>query len=140
MHRLQGKTAVVTGGSTGIGFETARQLADQRCFVYLGSHNPDKGREAARQLHHEGLRHVAPLEIDVSSPASVAAARQALGAQTEVLDVLINNAGISGSLPQTATGTHPDVVRQVFDTNFFGTIRVNRSSWICCAGQRRPGS
>ena len=63
----------------------------------------------------------------VSDDASVKAARIALGKKTDVLDVLINNAGISGGLPQTATEASIDTFKKVFDTNVFGVVRVTQA-------------
>ncbi|XZF14079.1 SDR family oxidoreductase [Chitinophagaceae bacterium MMS25-I14] len=124
------KSAFVTGANKGIGFETARQLLQQGYYVYLGSRQIDKGREAAAQLKAEGLNNAEAIQIDVSSQASVDAARAEVGQKTEVLDVLINNAGISGGVPgvpQTATGTGIDVFQRVYDTNVFGVVRVTQA-------------
>ncbi|MEJ7661369.1 MAG: SDR family NAD(P)-dependent oxidoreductase [Hymenobacter sp.] len=59
--------------------------------------------------------------------ASVKAARVAVGQKTDVLDVLINNAGINGGRPQTALGTDTSVYKQVFETNVFGVIGVTQA-------------
>ncbi|WP_442944434.1 SDR family NAD(P)-dependent oxidoreductase [Nostoc sp.] len=67
------------------------------------------------------------IQIDVSNQESVKAARAEIGKKTEVLDVLINNAGISGGMTQTAIGTDVDVFKQVFDTNVFGVVRVTQA-------------
>src|ERR1035437_5472481 len=120
------KTALITGANRSIGFETARQMARLGYFVFLGCRDLQKGQEAVRQLNNEGLVNIEPLVIDISDPASVASARQELGKRITVLDVLINNAGISGGFPQPASGTSLDTFRHVFDTNFFGTINVTQ--------------
>jgi NAD(P)-dependent dehydrogenase (short-subunit alcohol dehydrogenase family) len=121
------KTALITGANKSIGFETARQLLQQGYYVYLGSRDLAKGQQAVAQLHAEGLTQVEPLQIDVADPASVAAARTALGQKTPVLDVLINNAGISGGMPQPALGTAVGTIREVFETNVFGVIEVTQA-------------
>lgn len=90
------KTALITGANKNIGFEAARQLLQHGYYMYLGSRDAQKGQQAVAQLKAEGLSQVEPLLIDVTDGASVAAARAALGQKTPVLDVLINNAGISG--------------------------------------------
>ena len=118
------KTALVTGANKSIGFETARQLLKQDYFVYLGSRDITKGQEAAEKLKAEGLTNVEPIEIDVTKPESIKAARRQLGAKINSLDVLINNAGISGGIPQQALTTSAGVVREVFETNLFGVIEV----------------
>jgi len=118
------KTVLITGANKSIGFETARQLLKQDYFVYLGSRDITKGQEAAEKLKAEGLTNVEPIEIDVTKPESIKAARRQLGAKINSLDVLINNAGISGGIPQQALTTSAGVVREVFETNLFGVIEV----------------
>lgn len=117
------KTALITGANKSIGFETARQLLKQDYFVYLGSRDMVRGGEAVAKLKAEGLANVEVLQIDVSDPASIEAART----QVDKLDVLINNAGISGGFPQAPTSLSVDAIRKVFDTNFFGTISVTQA-------------
>ncbi len=121
------KTALITGANKSIGFETARQLLQNGYYVYLGSRDLQKGQQAVDQLKSEGLTNVEPIEIDVDNPDSIKAAREALGQKTAVLDVLINNAGISGGVPQTALDTDISVFRQVLETNFFGVIETTQA-------------
>jgi NAD(P)-dependent dehydrogenase (short-subunit alcohol dehydrogenase family) len=118
------KTALVTGANKSIGFEVVRQLLDLDYYVYLGSRDLQKGSEAAAQLKSG---RVEVIQIDVSDPTSVEAAQKALVSKTSSLDVLINNAGISGGFPQSPTTINTEVIRQVFDTNFFGTINITRA-------------
>lgn len=121
------KTVLITGANKSIGFEAARQLLQQGYYVYLGSRDKQKGQQAVSQLQAEGLDQVESVEIDVDDINSVKAARQMLGQKINVLDVLINNAGISGSFPQTASNTDIGLFKQVFDTNFFGVIEVTQA-------------
>jgi len=121
------KTVLITGANKSIGFETARQLLQQGYFVYLGSRDGQKGQQAVSQLQSEGLTNVEAIEIDVDNVDSIKAAREVLGQKTQTLDVLINNAGISGTMPQTSLETDPSVFRQVFETNFFGVIDVTQT-------------
>ncbi|PSR52502.1 short-chain dehydrogenase [Adhaeribacter arboris] len=121
------KTALITGANKSIGFETARQLVQQGYFVYLGSRDIKKGQQAVSQLQAEGLHQVEPIEMDVDDMESIKAAREVLGQKTQVLDVLINNAGIPGNFPQTASETDSSVFKQVFETNFFGVIEVTQA-------------
>ncbi|NCD68926.1 SDR family oxidoreductase [Mucilaginibacter agri] len=118
------KKVLITGANKSIGFEATRQLLQQGYYVYLGSRDLQKGTEAVDKLKAEGLSNVEVLQIDVSNDASVDAAFKELSAKTDVLDVLINNAGISGGFPQTALTTSPDVLREVFETNVFGVAKV----------------
>ena len=121
------KKALITGANKSIGFETARQLLQKGYYIYLGSRNLENGMEAVEKLKAEGLNEVEAIRIDVSDDESVKAARAEIGKKTEVLDVLINNAGINGGLPQTATGASIDAFKKVFDTNVFGVVRVTQS-------------
>ena len=121
------KTVLITGANKSIGYETARQLLEKGYYVYLGSRDQQKGQQAVDQLKAEGFDNVEPIVIDVDNSESIKAARETLGQKTSVLDVLINNAGISGGLPQPAIGTDISVFRQVFDTNFFGVIDTTQA-------------
>ena len=121
------KKALITGANKSIGFEAARQLLQLGYYVYLGSRDAHKGQQAVDQLKAEGLTEVEPLLIDVTDSASIAAARQALGEKTPVLDVLINNAGILGGMLQPALSTSLSTIKEVFDTNVFGVIEVTQA-------------
>jgi NAD(P)-dependent dehydrogenase (short-subunit alcohol dehydrogenase family) len=120
------QTALVTGANKGIGLEVARLLAQQGFFVYLGSRNLAAGQVAAQQLHAAGLRRVAAVALDVTRPESIRAARAAIGAETAVLDVLVNNAGISGGAPQSIRAATPEQFQDVFATNVFGVAGVTQ--------------
>jgi len=121
------KKVLITGANKSIGFETARQLLKRGYYIYLGSRNLKNGLEAVEKLKAEGLNEVEAIQMDVSDSESVKAAHAEIGKKTEVLDVLINNAGISGGLPQTATDTDIAVFKEVFDTNLFGVILVTQA-------------
>lgn len=121
------KTVLITGANKGVGFETARQLLQQGYYVYLGSRNLENGLEALEKLKNEGLGNAEAIRLDVTDPASVQAARFAIGEKSQVLDVLINNAGISGGLPQSALDADIDEFRKVFETNLYGVVRVTQA-------------
>ena len=121
------KYSLITGANKSIGFETARQLLQHGYYVYLGSRDLQKGQQAAAQLRAEGYPQVEPVQLDVTDQASIAAARQLVGQKTPVLDVLINNAGISGGLPQPTLTTSVDLIKEVFETNIFGVISVTQA-------------
>lgn len=121
------KKALITGANKSIGLETARQLLRAGYYVYLGSRDLEKGRQAVAQLHADGLTQVEPVQLDVADSASVKAARKAVGQQTAVLDVLINNAGINGGMPQSALEADLSTFKRVFDTNYFRVIAVTQA-------------
>ncbi|MDB5089185.1 MAG: NAD(P)-dependent dehydrogenase, short-chain alcohol dehydrogenase family [Mucilaginibacter sp.] len=118
------KKVLITGANKSIGFETAKQLLDLGYYVYLGSRDLEKGAEAVAQLNSKNVEAV---KIDVSDAQSVKEARKIIGGKTDSLDVLINNAGISGGFPQSPSTTSIETVREVFDTNFFGAIQVTNA-------------
>jgi NAD(P)-dependent dehydrogenase (short-subunit alcohol dehydrogenase family) len=120
------KKALITGANKSIGLETARQLLQLGYYIYLGSRNLENGLEAVEKLKTEGLTNLEAIQLDVSNDESVKAARVEIGKNTEVLDVLINNAGIFGGMTQT-TSTDIAVFKQVFDTNLFGVVRVSQT-------------
>ncbi|MCR9063931.1 MAG: SDR family oxidoreductase [Cytophagales bacterium] len=120
------KKALITGANKGIGFETARQLLQKGYYVYLGSRNLEKGMTAAEKLQSEGLKQVEAIQLDVTDEHSVQAARDEIAKKTEVLDLLINNAGVNGGSPYTALEASSDQYRVAFETNVFGVARVTR--------------
>ena len=109
-------TTLITGGNKGLGHETAKQLIASGHEVSIGARDPARGRRAADEL---GGRFV---QLDVTDDASVAAAVYAVGQ----VDVLINNAGISGGRVAPAE-VAADLMREVFETNVFGVVRVTRA-------------
>lgn len=120
------KTVLITGANKGIGLESARQLAQLGYFVYLGSRDAARGSEAVKTLRSAGISNVKPLEIDVTDPVSISKARQKLETEVVALDVLINNAGIPGTMPQHISTVDMENLRNVFETNFFGPVQVTR--------------
>lgn len=120
------KTVLITGANKGIGFETAKQMAALGYFVYLGSRNEENGKVAVQSLHDLGLKNIALVPIDISNPESVKKARCQVEKETDSLDVLINNAGILGDMPQEPSTTSLANYEKVFRTNVFGTINVTQ--------------
>jgi NAD(P)-dependent dehydrogenase (short-subunit alcohol dehydrogenase family) len=110
---------LITGANKGLGFESARQLIAAGHTVWIGSRDAERGRRAAAQLSARAV------QLDVTDDTSVTAAAETIGD----LDVLVNNAGIQlewfgehdaiGAADLTA-----DLIRETFETNVFGTVRV----------------
>ena len=121
------KTALVTGANKGIGLETARILAQNGFIVYIGCRNLENGLTAAAQLKADGLSNVEAVHLDVTDQASVDAARAVIGEKSGVLDVLVNNAGVSGGFPQSALDATIEKFRTVYETNVFGVVRVTQA-------------
>lgn len=121
------KTALITGANKSIGFEVARQLLRAGYYVYLGSRDLEKGQRAVAQLRAEGLSQAEAVQLDVADGASVKAAREAVGQKTNVLDALVNNAGINGGMPQSALAADVAAFQKVFATNVFGVVDVTQA-------------
>ena len=121
------KTVLITGANKGIGFETAKQLLQKGFYVYIGSRNLENGLEAVEKLKAINLTNVEAIQIDVTDDNSVKNARTEIGKKTEVLDVLINNAGINGGAPNTALEATTGQFLAAYDTNVFGVVRVTQA-------------
>ena len=109
-------TTLITGGNKSLGYETARRLIDAGQTVWIGARDVERGRAAADAL---GARFV---QVDVTDDTSVVAAAATVAAQGG-LDILINNAGITGPRLPPADITAADAL-QTYDTNVFGIVRM----------------
>jgi NAD(P)-dependent dehydrogenase (short-subunit alcohol dehydrogenase family) len=121
------KSALITGANKGIGFEVARQLAQKGVYVYLGSRDLEKGREAINKLKTEGIKNAEVVQLDVTNNESVIAARSEIGKKIKTLDILINNAGIYGGYPQTALDSTIDQFKATYDANVYSVVRVTQA-------------
>jgi 3-hydroxy acid dehydrogenase/malonic semialdehyde reductase len=118
---LEGRTAVVTGASSGIGAETARALAAAGARLALGARRVDRVEELAAEL---GGGHVAA-RLDVTDPESCRSfVDSAMGAFGR-LDVLINNAGLALGRTTIEEGDDEDD-EVVLETNVMGLVRMTR--------------
>jgi 3-hydroxy acid dehydrogenase / malonic semialdehyde reductase len=118
---LEGRTAVITGASAGIGLATARALSGAGARLALGARRLDRLEAAAAELG--GDHFYGPLDVtdDASSAAFVSEASSRLGR----LDVLINNAGLALGRSAIADGDDEDD-RLMFETNVLGLVRLTR--------------
>ena len=121
------KSALITGANKGIGFEVARILAKEGFHVFLGARNLESGKSAAGELIAEGLDSVMAVQLDVTDQNSIDTAKAAITKKTGVLDVLVNNAGISGGPPNSALEVTTDQFKEVFATNVFGVAAVTQA-------------
>ncbi len=122
------KKVLITGANKGIGFGTAELLLRNGFYVYIGSRSVQNGANAVNRLRAEGLSHVEMVQIDVTDESSVRRAYDEIRKRTEVLDVLINNAGVNGGNdPYTALEALPTEFQKAFDTNVIGSARVTKA-------------
>ncbi|HEX7825094.1 MAG TPA: oxidoreductase, partial [Mycobacterium sp.] len=112
-----GRTAVITGANTGLGYETAAALAAKGAHVVLAVRNLDKGKDAVdRILQATPDADVVLQELDLSSLASVREAAEELKSEYPAIDLLINNAGVMWTPKQTTA----DGFEMQFGTNHLG--------------------
>jgi 2-hydroxycyclohexanecarboxyl-CoA dehydrogenase len=117
--RLEGRTALVTGGASGIGAATCRRLAAEGARVAVTDLHPEPAREVAAEIGGAGF------ELDVRSTDSIAAALE--GAESEVgpADILVNNAGYDEFA--FFTGTDEGLWDRVLEVNLRGVIAVTHA-------------
>lgn len=111
---------LITGGNKGLGFETARRLIAQGHNVYIGARDIERGKDSADKLGAKFIR------LDVTDLASIHEAAAEINQNEGLLDVLINNAGITSGL-LGANDVAAEDFRTVYDTNVFGIVRVTQA-------------
>jgi NAD(P)-dependent dehydrogenase (short-subunit alcohol dehydrogenase family) len=112
-----GRTAVITGANTGLGYETAAALAAKGAHVVLAVRNLEKGKDAARRIKQSAPgAQVTLQELDLTSLDSIRAAADQLRSDHESIDLLINNAGVM----MTPKSTTKDGFELQFGTNHLG--------------------
>ncbi len=135
--QLDGRTALVTGASSGLGRHFARLLAQAGATVVLAARRTDRLAEAVAQIGADGGSAQA-LAMDVCDAASVSAAFDTLAERGLCADVVINNAGIAVSRPLLAQTE--DDWDQVVDTNLKGAWRVAQEAARRMVAANRGGS
>jgi len=118
--------ALVTGANKGIGYEIAAALGALGHSVGVGARDAARGEAATARLRAAGVD-AFPVPLDVTDDGSVAAAAELLDARAGRLDVLVNNAGITGGRPQEPTVVDPATIRAVVETNVIGVVRVTNA-------------
>src|SRR5437588_4866011 len=123
MAKTPTKTALVTGGNRGIGFEVCRQLAARGFPVLLTARDAEKSRAAAAKLKSVGR--VEPVVLDVANASSIEKAVADVSSRYDWLDVLINNAGINYDTWETVENAEIDgTVIETIRTNLLGPWRM----------------
>jgi NAD(P)-dependent dehydrogenase (short-subunit alcohol dehydrogenase family) len=118
------KVALVTGSSSGIGYETSLLLARNQFVTYASMRNLKKGDELMKIASQETIP-LKVIELDVNEHASVNDAVDTILKENGQIDVLVNNAGYSvfGSLEELSLGE----IKDEFETNFFGAVRAAKA-------------
>ena len=126
MSAHDGRIALVTGANKGIGLEISRQIGKTGTHILLGARDAARGEAAAAALRDEGIE-VSFMPIDLSEPATAAAAAMSIEAAHGRLDVLVNNAGIVDRADGPPGSGSIEAMRRIFEVNFFGTIAVTQA-------------
>jgi NAD(P)-dependent dehydrogenase (short-subunit alcohol dehydrogenase family) len=118
--------ALVTGANKGIGYEIAVGLGALGWSVGVGARDGGRREAAVEKLRADGVDAFG-VPLDVTDDASVAAAAELIEGRAGRLDVLVNNAGITGGMPQEPTLVSAETIRTVVETNVIGVIRVTNA-------------
>lgn len=133
LFRLDGKVAVVTGASSGLGAGFAQALAQAGADLVLAARRADRLENVAKQVRDHGRRAVTVM-TDVSDPDQCEAMAAAGMAEYGHIDVLVNNAGVGTAVP--AVKERPDQFRDVLDINLSGAYWAAQA----CGRRMGPGS
>lgn len=131
--RLDGKVALVTGASSGLGVAIAVALAEAGCDVVVGARRVDRLAETVSAIEATGRQALA-VATDVSKPEDCAAMVDAAMQRFGRVDILVNNAGIGTAVP--ATKETPEQFREVIDINLNGCYWMAQA----CGRVMQPGS
>ncbi len=133
LFRLDGKVAIVTGASSGLGVAFAQALAEAGADVALGARRVDRLADTAALVEAAGRRAIT-VATDVADPDSCQALVDATVEQLGRVDVLVNNAGVGTAAP--ATREAPEDFRRVIDVNLNGCYWMAQA----CGRVMEPGS
>ena len=131
--RLDGRVAIVTGASSGLGVAFARALAEAGADVALGARREDRLADT-RKLVEDADRRAVAVRTDVTSPQDCQALVDATISAFGRVDILVNNAGVGTAVP--ATRETPDQFRAVIDLNLNGCYWMAQA----CGRVMKPGS
>ena len=124
MFGIEGKIALITGASGGLGAHFAKVLAEQGAHVILAARRTDKLQEQINLIKADGGQ-ARSIELDVTSNESVTAAFADIYATEKRLDILVNNAGV-GDDPKKFLNTEEEDWSWQMQTNLDGAWRVAR--------------
>ncbi len=115
------KVALVTGSSSGIGYETALALARDGYHTFASMRNTSKAEELKKIADKENIP-ISVIELDVDKEVSIVEAIKKVMSEANRIDVLVNNAGYGqyGCTEDVST----DDFRKQFETNFFSVVRI----------------
>ncbi|MCI4061602.1 SDR family oxidoreductase [Micromonospora sp. R77] len=118
--------ALVTGANKGIGYEIAAGLGALGWSVGVGARDEQRRADAVAKLRAAGVDAFG-VPLNVTDDASVAAAARLVADRAGRLDVLVNNAGVTGGMPQQPSTVSLAAVRTALETNVLGVLRVTNA-------------
>jgi len=127
---LEGKVALITGGTGGIGLQTARDLGKLGAKVLITARNAEKGNAAVETLRSENIQ-AESIQLDVNVAEDHDAVYDYIEKNYGKLDILVNNAGIQIEIEDlspmnNASSITPLVLRETFDANFFSLVAITQ--------------
>ena len=125
MFNFSNKNVLITGGASGIGKLMGELVLQKGAKLIIWDINQKNIDETRSQFSKFGK--VVGYNVDVADIEQVKITAKIVKEEHGAVDVLINNAGISGELPQNASNTNITEIQKVFDTNFFGVISVSQA-------------
>lgn len=119
--KLTNKTILVTGGNSGIGYETAKLLAEKGNKVIITGRDITRLEKAGKELG------VDTIQLDITNAADVESLKAKIESSYSDLSVLINNAGVGKAYKLGEGAQTFDIAKEEFETNYFGTIRLTEA-------------
>ena len=123
---VQGRIALITGASSGIGEATALAFASQGARLLLAARRAGKLAQVASRAMERGAQAVHSLDLDVRHRHAVQSAIDDLPPEWSEIDILVNNAGLSRGLDKLYVGKVEDW-EEMIDTNIKGLLYVSRA-------------
>ncbi|HBF73911.1 MAG TPA: carbonyl reductase, partial [Lactobacillus sp.] len=106
---------LVTGAEKGLGREYAEQLGKEGQHIFIGAYDMDAGKKTQEELSAEGIA-VDLVHCDITDQSTIDNTMAAIDKKFGYLNILLNNAGISGGAPKKPSETSDEFLRKVFDT------------------------
>ena len=114
---------LITGAEKGLGREYAEQLGKKGQHIIIGAYDMETGKKTQEALSAEGIA-VDLVHCDITDQSTIDSAMATIEKKFGYLNILFNNAGISGGAPKKPSETSLAFLRKVFDTNFLGTTAM----------------